>query len=196
MVCFCTVMTTRPPGFWPNVKPRGLSTSVSYVLEAPAVFALTWQNSTNHSTNIVAYHSWNSVISCTHTKYLDLHFMHVLWHREDEQDRFLWLMAELQQTRAGSRNKKGGWQWHILGKDSLQCRYMARSEAGFTCVRKQFPTSDDAANRQNLKVWMMESRRKAYGRQEPESLKGSNCNWASSCSDTWFQQCCSMKSAL
>jgi hypothetical protein len=53
---------------------------------------------------------------------------------------------------------------------------MARSVAGFTCVRKQFPTSDDAADRQNLKVWMMESRRKAYGRQKPESLKGSNCN--------------------
>jgi hypothetical protein len=28
----------------------------------------------------------------------------------------------------------------------------------------------------DLKVWMMESRRKAYGRQKPESLKGSNCN--------------------
>lgn len=32
-------MTTPPAGFWPKVRPKGLSTSTSIVLEAPAVLA-------------------------------------------------------------------------------------------------------------------------------------------------------------
>ncbi|OAY70831.1 hypothetical protein ACMD2_09162, partial [Ananas comosus] len=35
-----TVMTTPPPGFWPKVRPRGLSTSTSMLFDAPAVLAL------------------------------------------------------------------------------------------------------------------------------------------------------------
>ena len=35
-----TVMTTPPPGFWPKVRPSGLSTSTSIVFEAPAVLAV------------------------------------------------------------------------------------------------------------------------------------------------------------
>ncbi|RWW80219.1 hypothetical protein BHE74_00011451 [Ensete ventricosum] len=34
-------MTTPPPGFWPKVSPKGLSTSTSMFLDAPAVLALT-----------------------------------------------------------------------------------------------------------------------------------------------------------
>jgi hypothetical protein len=35
-----TVMVTTPPGFWPKVRPSGLSTSASMVFEAPAVLAV------------------------------------------------------------------------------------------------------------------------------------------------------------
>lgn len=35
-----TVITTPPPDFWPKVRPNGLSTSASMVLDAPAVLAL------------------------------------------------------------------------------------------------------------------------------------------------------------
>nr|AFK36038.1 unknown [Lotus japonicus] len=33
-------MTTPPVGFWPKVRPSGLSTSASIVFEAPAVLAV------------------------------------------------------------------------------------------------------------------------------------------------------------